>query len=60
MFNYIRIRLLQPTTWLGVASIVCSMFTGGFDPQMVADIAVAVGLIHIDEGRVIVGQTEES
>lgn len=49
--NYIRTRLKQPTTWIGVAAAAAAMqATGGqITPEIVSSLLAALGLVHINE-----------
>lgn len=51
--GYIRKRLSQPTTWLGLAAAGAALFASGgsFTPEVVSSLLAALGLVHVDEQR---------
>jgi len=49
--TYISRRLHQPSTWLGVASILATLIAheGTFDWDLIGGFVLALGLVHVDE-----------
>lgn len=49
--NYIRARLKQPTTWIGVAAAAAALqaSNGQVTPEIVSSLLVAFGFVHINE-----------
>lgn len=50
--GYIRKRLKQPSTWLGIAAaaIALSASGGTISPDVIVSLLAAAGLVQIDEG----------
>lgn len=51
--GYIRKRLSQPTTWLGIASAGAALVASGgaFTPVVASALLSAFGLVHVDESK---------
>jgi len=49
--GYLRKRILQPSTWLGVASAGLALASSGgaFTPAVISALLAALGLVHIDD-----------
>lgn len=53
MIDYLKTRLTQPSTWLGIASSVVTIAMSGWilTPDSLGALLAAIGLIHIDETK---------
>lgn len=53
MIDYLKNRLKQPSTWLGIAAAVVSIGSGGWvvTPENLSTLLAAIGLIHINESK---------
>lgn len=51
--GYIRKRLRQPSTWLGIAAAASALLASGgsFSPDVIASLLAAAGLVQIDERK---------
>lgn len=47
--GYLRKRMLQPSTWLGIGTAAVALATGGgFTPAVISALLAAAGLVHVD------------
>lgn len=54
LMSYILSRLAQPSSWLGIGSLVLTVVThGAFDATTVTALLTSLGLIHINEKPVV-------
>jgi len=51
--GYIRKRIKQPTTWLGIAAAAFAMVSSGgaITPEVTASLLAALGLVQVDEDK---------